>query len=56
MSTEPTKPESDRSVSKDDEIEVVPEGTFACTRRKPVEVKEGEPFPDDTGDQGAGQN
>jgi hypothetical protein len=54
--TEPTKPESDRSVSKDDEIEVVPEGTFAGTRKKPVEVKEGEPVPDDTGDQGAGQN
>ena len=56
MSTEPTKPESDRFVSKDDEIEVVPEGTFAGTRKKPVEVKEGEPVPDDTGDQGAGQN
>jgi hypothetical protein len=56
MSTEPTKPESDRFVSKDDEIEVVPEGTFAGTRKKPVEAKEGEPVPDDTGDQGAGQN
>jgi len=56
MSTEPTEPESGRSVSKDDEIEVVPEGTFAGTRKKPVEVKEGEPVPDDTGDQGAGQN
>jgi hypothetical protein len=56
MSTEPTKPESDRSVSKDDEIEVVPEGTFAGTRKKPVEVKEGEPVPDDTGDQGGVQN
>jgi hypothetical protein len=34
MSTEPTKPESDRSASKDDEIEIVPEGTFAGTRKK----------------------
>jgi hypothetical protein len=54
MSTEPIKPESDRYVSKDDEV--VPEGTFAGTQKKPVEVKEGEPVPDDTGDQGAGQN
>jgi hypothetical protein len=56
MSTEPTKPESDHFVSEHDEIEVVPEGTFAGTRKKPVEVKEGEPVPDDSGDQGAGQN
>jgi hypothetical protein len=33
MNTEPTKPESDRSVGKDDEIEVVSEGTFAGTRK-----------------------
>ena len=46
MSTEPIKPESDRYVSKDDEV--VPEGTFAGARKKPVEVKEGEPVPDDT--------
>lgn len=56
MSTEPTKPESDRSVSKEDDIEVVPEGTFAGTREKPVEVKKGERVPDDTADQGGGQN
>jgi len=56
MSTEPTKPESDHSVSEDDEVEIVPEGTFAGTREKPVEIKEGELAPDDTGDQGGGQN
>ena len=56
MSTEPTKPESDHSVSEDEKIEVIPEGTFAGTRKKPTEVKEGEPVPDDTGDQGGGQN
>ena len=56
MSNEPTRPESDRSDSKDDELEVVPEETFAGTRKRPVEVKQGERVPDDTGDQGAGQN
>jgi hypothetical protein len=56
MNKEPTRPESDRSDSKGDEFEVVPEGTFAGTRKRPVEVKQGEPIPDDTGDQGAGQN
>ncbi|MFY9984515.1 MAG: hypothetical protein WAK31_07135 [Chthoniobacterales bacterium] len=56
MSTEPKKPESERSIREDDAIETVPEGTFAGTREKPVEVKEGERVPDDTGDQGGGQN
>jgi hypothetical protein len=56
MSTEPTKPESDQSVSEDDKIEIISEGTFAGTRKKPVEVKEGERVPDDTGDQAKGQN
>jgi hypothetical protein len=56
MSTEPTKPESDQSVSEDEEVKIVSEGTFASTREKPVEIKEGESVPDDTGDQGGGQN
>jgi len=34
----------------------VPEGTFAGTIEKPVLVKEGQPIPEDTGDQGGGQN
>jgi len=58
MSTEPKKPESEPSIREDDaiEIETVPEGTFAGSREKPVEVKDGERVPDDTGDQGGGQN
>ena len=53
MSTEPKKPESEPSIREDDaiEIEKVPEGTFAGTREKPVEVKDGELVPDDTGGQ-----
>ena len=58
MSTEPKKPESEPSIREDGaiEIETVPEGTFAGSREKPVEVKDGERVPDDTGDQGGGQN
>jgi hypothetical protein len=56
MSTEPTKSESKPPVREDAAVETVPEGTFAGTREKPVEVKEGERIPDDTGDQGGGQN
>jgi hypothetical protein len=56
MSTEPTKSESEPPVREDVALETVPEGTFAGTRKKPVEVKEGERIPDDTGDQGGGQN
>ena len=33
---------------------VVPEGTFAGTQEKPVLVKDGDPIPADTGDQGGG--
>ena len=33
MSTEPTKPESDHSVSKDEEVEIISEGTFDGTRK-----------------------
>jgi hypothetical protein len=56
MSTEPAKPESDKSANEEIEVETVPEGTFAGTRKKPIEVKEGERVPEDTGDQGGGQN
>ena len=56
MNTEPKKPASDKPASEDIEVEAIPEGTFAGTRKKPVEVKEGERVPDDTGDQGGGQN
>jgi hypothetical protein len=56
MSTEPTKPESEHSASEDEKVEMVSEGTFAGTRKKPIEVKDGEQVPDDTGDQGGGQN
>lgn len=56
MSTEPTKPESEQSVSEDEKVETVSEGTFAGTRKKTIEVEEGQRVPDDTGDQGGGQN
>jgi hypothetical protein len=56
MSTEPTKPESEQPVNEDKKVETVSEGTFAGTRKKPAEVKEGERIPDDIGDQGGGQN
>jgi hypothetical protein len=56
MSTEPTKPESDIPATEDDEIELIPEGTFAGTRKKPVEVEGGERVAEDTGNQGEGQN
>jgi hypothetical protein len=56
MSANPKKEESDKQKTEDVEIEVVPEGTFAGTREKPILVKEGEPEPEDTADQGGGQN
>ena len=56
MSTEPQKEESDEKRTEDVEVEIVPEGTFAGTIEKPIIVKEGEPIPEDTGDQGGGQN
>jgi hypothetical protein len=37
-------------------VRMVPEGTFAGTREKPMLVKDGEPVPENTGDEGAGQN
>ena len=54
MSTEPTK--SDKAAAEDNEVEIVPEGTFAGTREKPAQVEEGERVAGDTGDQGGGQN
>ena len=56
MNTEPTKPESEKDATKDKEVEMIPEGTFASTRKKPVEVEGDERAADDTGDQGGGQN
>ena len=56
MSTEPKKEESDKQKTEDVEVEMVPEGTFAGTIQKPILVKEGEPIPEDTADQGGGQN
>jgi hypothetical protein len=56
MSTEPKKPEPDKSSAKDIEVETIPEGTFAGTRKKPIEVDSGERVPEDTGDQAGGQN
>jgi hypothetical protein len=38
------------------EVRMVPEGTFAGTIEKPMLVKDGEPVPENTGDEGGGQN
>ena len=56
MSTEPKKEESDKQKTEDVEVKMVPEGTFAGTIQKPILVKDGEPIPEDTADQGGGQN
>ena len=56
MSTNPKKEESDKQKTEDVEVKIVPEGTFAGTREKPILVKEDEPDPEDTADQGGGQN
>ena len=56
MSTEPKKEESDEKNAEDVEVKMVPEGTFGGTIEKPILVKEGEPIPDDTGEQGGGQD
>ena len=56
MSTNPKKEESDKQKTEDVEIKMVPEGTFAGTIEKPILVKEGKSVPEDTGDQGGGQN
>jgi hypothetical protein len=56
MSTDPNKEQSDKQKKEDVEIKIVPEGTFAETKEKPILVKKGKPEPEDTGDQGEGQN
>ena len=56
MSKDPKRRESEESSTEDDQVEKVPEGTFAGTQEKPVERREGERVPDNTGDQGGGQN
>ena len=56
MSTESKEKESDLNKTEEREVIVVPEGTFAGTKPKPILVKEGEAEPEDTGDQGGGQN
>jgi hypothetical protein len=56
MSKDPKRPESETPSSEDEQVEMVPEGTFAGTQEKPVKSREGERLPDDTGDQGGGQN
>ena len=37
-------------------FKVVPEGTYAGTKDKPIEIENDEPIAEDTGDQGGGQN
>jgi hypothetical protein len=48
--------ESDERETEAFEVKIVPEGTFAGTIQKPILVKGGKPQPEDTGDQGGGQN
>ena len=50
------KEQSDEKRTEDVEVKIIPEGTFGGTIEKPIIVKEGEPIPEDTGDQGGGQN
>jgi hypothetical protein len=56
MSTEPKKEESDDKKAEDVEVKFVSEGTFGGTVEKPIVYKEGEPIPEDTAEQGGGQN
>jgi hypothetical protein len=56
MCTTEKKEEPEEQKDKDVEVKVVPEGTFAGTKEKPVLVKEGKPEAADTGDQGGGQD
>jgi hypothetical protein len=55
MSTEPEET-SQENLERKDKIERVPEGTFGGTRERLSEVEGDEQVPDDTGDQGHGQN
>jgi hypothetical protein len=56
MSTEPKEQEPDKDKIEVREVKIVPEGTFAGSIEKPLPVEEGKPIPEDTGDQGGGQN
>jgi hypothetical protein len=56
MSTEPNKEESEKKITEDTEVKYVPEGTFGGHIEKPVVYKKGKEEPEDTGDQGGGQN
>lgn len=56
MSTESKEKEPNKDETEEREVKVVPEGTFAGTVDKPIFVEEGKPIPEDTGDQGGGQN
>jgi hypothetical protein len=55
MSTE-TNEQPDKDKIEEREVKVVPEGTFAGSIEKPIIIEEGKPVPEDTGDQGGGQN
>jgi hypothetical protein len=55
MNTEPEK-ESAEKKPEDFEVKVVPEGTFGGHIDKPELVEKGKVIPEDTGDQGGGQN
>jgi hypothetical protein len=55
MSTE-SEEASEKNPEKKEKIERVSEGTFGGTRDRLSDVEGDEPVPDDTGDQGHGQN
>ena len=55
MSAEQEK-ESSENKPRDYEVKIVPEGTFAGHIDKPELFINGEVVPEDTGDQGGGQN
>ena len=56
MSTESNEETVDKKSPENIEVRMVPEGTFAGTIEKPMLVKDGEPVPENTGDEGGGQN
>jgi hypothetical protein len=56
MSTESKEETVDKKNTENIEVRMVPEGTFAGTIEKPMLVKDGESVPDNTGDEGGGQN
>jgi hypothetical protein len=55
MNTEPDET-ADENPEKKIEIERIPEPMFPGTRERLSVVRHDEPAPDDTGDQGGGQN